>query len=134
VCIHIILNQQKKMVGGTKKVHYEKSACSSLIICNKEENTQEIVETKQICQFGSLIYLRLRILPDDIWLWTNFKLQNGSPKWNNKLAFALSDFKISWRYSCEDRCLFYLENPYMVAGSDNFIKNYWSWIILKHLR
>jgi hypothetical protein len=54
------------MVGGTKKVHYEKSACSSLIICNKEENTQEIVETKRDMSVWVTNILRLRILPDDI--------------------------------------------------------------------
>jgi ABC-type Fe3+-hydroxamate transport system substrate-binding protein len=51
VCIPTILDQQKR-VGGTKKVHYEKIRLlkPDIIICNKEENTQEIVERlSEIC-------------------------------------------------------------------------------------
>lgn len=39
--------KEKAIIGGTKQVHYDKIAASKpdLILANKEENTQEIVET-----------------------------------------------------------------------------------------
>ena len=46
-CVHPYhLKQTKKIIGGTKKVHVEKIRLlqPDIIIANKEENTQEIVE------------------------------------------------------------------------------------------
>ncbi len=47
-CVHPHdLKKEKTIVGGTKKVDYEKirSLHPDIILCNKEENTKEIVET-----------------------------------------------------------------------------------------
>ncbi|MFC5046511.1 ABC transporter substrate-binding protein [Aquimarina hainanensis] len=47
-CVHPShIRKSKTIVGGTKTVHYDriKALTPDLIICNKEENTQEIVET-----------------------------------------------------------------------------------------
>ena len=47
-CIHPYhLKSTKKVIGGTKTVHFEKIRLlePDLIIANKEENTQEMVET-----------------------------------------------------------------------------------------
>ena len=46
-CVHPYhLKSTKKIVGGTKKIHFEKIKLlqPDIIICNKEENTLEIVE------------------------------------------------------------------------------------------
>ncbi len=46
-CVHPkIIRSQKAIVGGTKKVNYEKikKLNPDIILCNKEENTREIVE------------------------------------------------------------------------------------------
>src|SRR6478735_1816876 len=52
-CVHPYhLKSTKKIVGGTKKVNYDKirSLEPDIIICNKEENTEEIVEElRKIC-------------------------------------------------------------------------------------
>ena len=52
-CVHPYhFKSRKKIVGGTKKVHFEKIKLlePDIIICNKEENTQEIVdELRKIC-------------------------------------------------------------------------------------
>lgn len=47
-CVHPKhIRKEKKIVGGTKKINYEKIAAlhPDIILCNKEENTKEIVET-----------------------------------------------------------------------------------------
>src|SRR5690606_33138918 len=49
-CVHPYhFKATKTLVGGTKKVHYEKIRLLNpdIIIANKEENTQEIVEELQ---------------------------------------------------------------------------------------
>ncbi len=49
-CVHPYhFKSTKKIIGGTKKVHYEKIRilAPDIIIANKEENTQEIVEELQ---------------------------------------------------------------------------------------
>lgn len=45
-CVHPKdLRKEKKVVGGTKQVHYEriKALAPDIILCNKEENTLEMV-------------------------------------------------------------------------------------------
>jgi hypothetical protein len=41
-----------------------------------------------------------------------------SQKWNDKIDFAWSDFKNFIKDMPEKSSVFYLENPFMVAGSD----------------
>lgn len=50
-CVHPShLRKQKTVVGGTKQVHFDKirQLTPDFIICNKEENTQEMVATLEI--------------------------------------------------------------------------------------
>ncbi|MDY8134161.1 helical backbone metal receptor [Aquimarina sp. 2201CG5-10] len=47
-CVHPdSIRREKKNVGGTKNVHYDRirELSPEIILCNKEENTKEIVET-----------------------------------------------------------------------------------------
>ena len=49
-CVHpISLRKNKRVVGGTKQVHFDKIKALNpdIILCNKEENTKEIVECLQ---------------------------------------------------------------------------------------
>src|SRR6476620_11088341 len=52
-CVHPYhLRSVNKIIGGTKKVHFEKIRLlkPDIIICNKEENTEEMVrELQKIC-------------------------------------------------------------------------------------
>ena len=46
-CVHPVhLRKSKTIVGGTKQVHYDKIKAlqPDVILCNKEENTKEMVE------------------------------------------------------------------------------------------
>ena len=116
----------KKKVGGTKKVHYEKIRLlqPDIIICNKEENTQEIVsELRKICNVW---------VTDIITIEDNFQMiadfgqlfdcRVEAQKWNDKLAFALSDFKDYIRNKPFKKIAYFIwKDPYMIAGSTNFI-------------
>jgi len=126
-CVHPYhLKSTKKIVGGTKKVNYDKIRLLNpdIIICNKEENTQEIVgELKKIC---SVWVTDVCILEDNFQMITDFGLlfdkRTEARKWNDKLAFALSDFKNFINdVPVRNVAYFIWKNPYMVSGSGTFI-------------
>ena len=126
-CVHPKdLRAKKQIVGGTKKVDYDKirALAPDIIICNKEENTLEIVETlRKICTVW---------VTDIVTVEDNFKMISDfgnlfdcvaeAENWNKKLAFALSDFKnFIQNKSVKKVAYFIWKKPYMVAGSNNFI-------------
>lgn len=126
-CVHPYrLKMTKKIVGGTKKVHFEKIRLlqPDIIICNKEENTKEIVEElRKICPVWVTDIITIednfRMISDFGQL---FNCRIEAQKWKDKLAFALSDFR---NFIKDKRIIktayFIWKNPYMVAGSANFI-------------
>jgi len=126
-CVHPYhLKSTKKIVGGTKKVHVEKIRLlePDIIICNKEENTVEIVdELRKIC----LVWVTdIRTIDDNFQMITDFGIifncRTEAQKWNDKLAFGLADFKTFIKDIEIQKVAYYIwKNPYMVAGSDNFI-------------
>ncbi|MSP85247.1 MAG: cobalamin-binding protein [Flavobacteriaceae bacterium] len=116
----------KKSIGGTKNVHFEKIRLlkPDLIIANKEENTKEIVEElSKICPVW---------VTDIITIEDNFKMisdfgqllncRTEAQKWNDKLSFALIDFKFFVKDKTLKKVAYFIwKNPYMVAGSNTFI-------------
>jgi ABC-type Fe3+-hydroxamate transport system substrate-binding protein len=126
-CVHPYhFKSTKKIVGGTKKVHFEKIRLlqPDIIICNKEENTQEIVdELRQICPVW---VTNIITIEDNFKMITDFgqlfNCRTEAQKWNDKLAFALSDFKNFIKDKPVKKAAYFIwKNPYMVAGSHNFI-------------
>ena len=126
-CVHPYhFKSTKKIVGGTKKVHYEKIRLlePDLIICNKEENTQEIVE--KLGEICPVWVTNIITIEDNFRMISDFgqllNCRTEAQKWNDKLAFALSDFK-NFVKDIPVRTVAYFiwKNPYMAAGSDNFI-------------
>ncbi len=126
-CIHPFhFKSTKKIVGGTKQVHYDKIAAlqPNIIICNKEENTLEMVEElRKICPVW---VTDIRTIEDNFQMITDFGLlfncRTEAQKWNDKLQFALTDFKsIIKEKPIQKAAYFIWKNPYMVAGSDNYI-------------
>ncbi len=126
-CVHPYhLKSTKKIVGGTKKVHYEKIRLlqPDIIICNKEENTQEIVsELSKICPVW---VTNIIAIEDNFKMITDFgelfNCRSEAQKWNDKLTFAWNNFKnFIEDYPVKKVAYFIWKNPYMVAGSDNFI-------------
>ena len=126
-CVHPYhFKTTKKSVGGTKNVHFEKIRLlqPDLIIANIEENTKEIVEElSKICPVW---------VTDIITIEDNFKMisdfgqlltcRTESQKWNDKLAFALSDFQNFVKEKPFVKVAYFIwKNPFMVAGSNTFI-------------
>lgn len=126
-CVHPLhFKSTKKIVGGTKKIHFEKIKLlePDIIICNKEENTEEIVnQLKEICPVW---VTNIVSIEDNFQMIFDFgQLFNcriEAQKWNDKLTFALSDFK---KYiqdiEIKKAAYFIWKDPYMVAGNDTYI-------------
>ena len=126
-CIHPYhLKSTVKQVGGTKKVHFEKIKLlkPDIVICNKEENTIEIVEElRKICPVWVTDIITIE---DNFQMITDFgqlfNCRTEAQKWNDKLAFALSDFKIFIKDIPVKKAAYFIwKDPFMVAGKDNFI-------------
>lgn len=126
-CVHPYhLKPTKKIVGGTKKVNYDKirELEPDIIICNKEENTKEIVEElRKICPvWVTDIYT----LEDNFQMISDFgqlfDRRTEARKWNDKLTFALSEFQIFIAAIPVKKVAYFIwKKPYMVAGSGTFI-------------
>jgi iron complex transport system substrate-binding protein len=126
-CVHPYhFKSTKKSVGGTKKVNYRKikELQPDIIICNKEENTKEMVERlREICPVW---VTNIITIEDNFQMISDFgqllDCRTEAQKWNGKLAFALSDFKNFVKDIPVRRVAYFIwKKPYMVAGSDNFI-------------
>lgn len=126
-CVHPShFKSTKKIVGGTKKVHFDKIRLlqPDIIICNKEENTEEMVsELRQIC---AVWVTDIITIEDNFRMISDFgQIFNCSPEaqnWNDKLAFALSDFESFIKEAPIKKVAYFIwKDPYMVAGSNNFI-------------
>ena len=126
-CVHPFhFKSTKKIVGGTKQVHYDKIIAlqPDIIICNKEENTLEMVEElRKICPVW---VTDIRTIEDNFQMITDFGLlfncRTEAQKWNDKLQFALTDFKSFIKEKPIQKAAYFIwKNPYMVAGSDNYI-------------
>lgn len=126
-CVHPFhFKSTKKIIGGTKKVHFEKIRLlqPNIIIANKEENTKEIVEElSKICPVWVTDIItfedNLKMIED---FGVLFNKRTEAQKWMDKINFAHQDFL----YFIKDKSVlkvayFIWANPYMVAGNKTFI-------------
>lgn len=126
-CVHPYhLKAIKKLVGGTKKVNFEKIKLlqPDIIICNKEENTKEMVdELSKICPVWVTNIIKVQ---------DNFKMihdfgqlfnkRTEALKWCDKINFALADFKFFIKDKPKQKVAYFIwKNPFMVAGGENYI-------------
>ena len=126
-CVHPYhFKSTKKIVGGTKKVHYEKIRLlkPDIIICNKEENTLEIVEALR--KIAPVWVTNIITIEGNFQMIKDFgqlfNCRTEAQKWNDKLAFALTEFQTFIKDKPIQKVAYYIwKNPYMVAGSDNYI-------------
>lgn len=126
-CVHPYhFKSTKTVVGGTKKVNYRKirALLPDLIICNKEENTQEMVERlREIC---TVWITDIQTIEDNFQMITDFgqlcNVRTEAKKWNDKLSYSLIEFKSYMAsFPIKKVAYFIWKKPYMVAGDDNFI-------------
>lgn len=126
-CVHPFhLKSTKTIVGGTKKINIEKIKAlqPDIIICNKEENTFEIVESLQgICPvWVTDIYTvedTLEVIQD---FGSLFNKRTEAQKWIDKIRYAFEDFKKFIEDKKPRKVAYFIwANPYMVAGGNTFI-------------
>jgi ABC-type Fe3+-hydroxamate transport system substrate-binding protein len=126
-CVHPYhLKATKKVVGGTKKIHFEKIRLlqPDIIICNKEENTKEMVtELSTICPVWVTNIITLednfKMIEDFGQL---FNKRTEAQKWCDKINFALTDFKCFIKDKPKLKVAYFIwKNPYMVVGGENYI-------------
>ena len=126
-CVHPIgLRANKTIIGGTKKVNYDKirQLNPDLIIANKEENTKEIVEELQ--KYFPVWTTDIITVEDNLTMISDFgKLLDCEAKateLQNKIANALKDFKAFTADKPTKKAIYLIwKKPYMAAGSSNFI-------------
>ncbi|OCB78397.1 ABC transporter substrate-binding protein [Flavobacterium crassostreae] len=126
-CVHPHhLKTTKKRVGGTKKVHLDKIKAlqPDIIICNKEENTLEMVQ--QLGTICPVWVTNILTIEDNFRMILDFgKIFNSrteAQKWHDKLVFALSNFKDFIKdVPVQKTAYFIWKNPYMVAGTHTYI-------------
>lgn len=126
-CVHPYhFRSTKKIVGGTKKVHYEKIRLlqPDIIIANKEENTEEMVAALR--EIAPVWVSNIITIDDSLQMIEEFgrmfSVRTQARQWIDKINFGLEDF----RKFMQDRPMrkaayFIWKEPYMVAGDDNFI-------------
>lgn len=126
-CVHPFhFKSTKTIVGGTKKVKIDKIEAlkPDIIICNKEENTEEIVESlRKLCPvWVTDIYTiedNNQMIEDFGKL---FNVRTESQKWIDKINFAHRDFlNFIKDFETQKAAYFIWANPYMVAGGNTFI-------------
>ena len=126
-CVHPYhFKSTKKIIGGTKKVHFEKIRLlqPDIIIANKEENTKEIVE--ELSRICPVWVTNIITINDNLKMIVDFgQLFNKrieAHKWIDKINFALTDFKQFISNKSSQKVAYFIwANPYMVAGNNTFI-------------
>jgi len=124
-CVHPLdLRKKKTIVGGTKEVNYEKiwSLNPDIILCNKEENTPEMVrELEKLCT----VYVSDVISIEDaieviLHFGIIFNICEISVSLIKNFQTLLSGFKNLYK---EHRKVLYFiwRKPWMVSGKDTFI-------------
>ncbi|HLA55928.1 MAG TPA: helical backbone metal receptor [Flavobacterium sp.] len=126
-CVHPYhLKSTKKIIGGTKKVNYEKIAelQPDIIIANKEENTLEMATELQ--KIAPVWVTNIITIEDNFTMISDFgqlfNCRTEAQKWNDKIRFALLDFQNFIREKPFQKSAYFIwKNPYMAAGGNNFI-------------
>lgn len=127
-CVHPFhFKTTKVSVGGTKQVHYEKIEAlqPDIIICNKEENTLEMIEElRKYCP--NVFVTNIISIQDCLDMISTFGVifnkRTNAQNIIDKIKYAHDDFQefMSSRES-QKVAYFIWATPYMVAGKDTFI-------------
>ncbi|RDK84732.1 ABC transporter substrate-binding protein [Marinirhabdus gelatinilytica] len=126
-CVHPIgFKESKTIVGGTKQVHYDtiESLNPDIIICNKEENTKEMVlELEKIAPvWVSDVYTVEDNLQLIEMLGELFAVTKSAEQLSQKIEMACGEFKVFMEDKARKNVAYVIwKNPYMVAGQNTFI-------------
>jgi iron complex transport system substrate-binding protein len=128
-CIHPKnLRKDKIVVGGTKNIHLEKIKAlqPDFILCNKEENTKEIVENcrkmaithvSDICTIKDIIALIA-------YYGTLFSCEEKAFKLTKELQDKIKDFENFVKDKPTLNVVYFIwKNPWMIAANNTFINH-----------
>ena len=126
-CVHPYhLKSTKTIVGGTKKVDFEKIKALNpdFILCNKEENTYDFLP--ELEKIAPTYFSDVNSIQDSIHLISDlgFLLNRRTESANliAKINFKLNDFNIFIKDKPVRKVAYFIwANPWMVAGNDTYI-------------
>jgi iron complex transport system substrate-binding protein len=126
-CVHPVhFKATKTIVGGTKNIKFDKIKAlqPDIIICNKEENTKEIVE--ELSQICPVWVTDIYTIEDNLQMISDFgqlfNKRTEAQKWIDKIDFAYQDFQQFIKDKPIKKAAYFIwANPYMVAGNHTFI-------------
>ena len=128
-CVHPeSLRKKKTVVGGTKKVNYKeiRALQPDLIICNKEENTQEMV--LQLQSIAPVWVSDIYTVQDALVMIQSLGTLLGVSATANKLAETIKNQLLSFQHdmvgATKKKVAYVIwKNPWMVAGKYTFINH-----------
>lgn len=126
-CVHPeTLRTQKTVVGGTKNVSIKKIKAlqPDIILCNKEENTKEMV--RALSQIAPVHVSDVKSLEDAYELIEQygklFELNQRAQQVITQITEKAKAFKATSTNLLSRSCVYLIwNNPYMAAGQDTFI-------------
>ncbi len=126
-CVHPKhLQKQKNIVGGTKQAHYDKIADlkPDIILCNKEENTQEmIVELEKIAPVHLSDVGNLKDALQLITMYGKlFSVEEKAKRLVEEIDKRHTDFQFFASQKPKLSVAYFIwKKPWMVVGNDTFI-------------
>jgi len=126
-CVHPFhLNSTKTLVGGTKKVDFDKikSLKPDFILCNKEENSYELLP--ELEKIAPTYFSDVNTIQDAIdlilRLGSIFNRRIESDNLAHKIEFKLNDFKQFVKGKPIRKVAYFIwAKPWMVVGNDTYI-------------
>ena len=126
-CVHPSrLRNEIEIVGGTKSVHLEKikAAQPDIILCNKEENTKEMV--KELEKVAPVHVSDIQNLAESYELILQYGELFPVSKNAHSLEQSIQEEHQKFQQSISNKSVkkvayFIWKNPYMVAGGETFI-------------
>ena len=126
-CVHPKdLRKEKTIVGGTKKVHFDRIAAlePDLILCNKEENTKEMVE--ELEKIASVHVSDVKTIDDSLELIEQYKeifeVFEKASEIAEKITFLRQEFQKDMQEVPVRKVAYFIwKDPWMVAGKETFI-------------
>ena len=126
-CVHPpSLKSEKSIVGGTKKVNFQKIASLNpdIIICNKEENTEEMV--LQLEKIAPVWVSDIQTISESIFTIEQFgklfKVAEKAAEIISKIELGILSLNRSIQNIPKRKVLYLIwKDPYMAAGKNTFI-------------
>ncbi|MGJ8592852.1 MAG: ABC transporter substrate-binding protein [Aquaticitalea sp.] len=126
-CVHPVhLKKEKTIVGGTKEIHFDKIKVlkPDIILCNKEENTQEMI--KALETIAPVHISDIYSIEDCLQLiemyGSLFSIEKKASDLIEEIQATYAEFNIFMKNKPILKTAYFIwKKPWMVAATDNFI-------------